>query len=64
MNITKACPKCGRPMVLRHNKVTGGAFLGCSRWPECTETSMVPEDLRMRALGAPILPGFDEETPQ
>lgn len=31
----KTCPKCGSLMVLRHNKTTGEAFLGCSAFPKC-----------------------------
>lgn len=29
------CPKCGAPMVLRHNKTTKEAFYGCSKFPHC-----------------------------
>lgn len=29
MNITKACPDCGRPLVERTNRATGEPFLGC-----------------------------------
>jgi DNA topoisomerase-1 len=29
------CPKCGKPLVVRYSKKTGGSFLGCSGYPEC-----------------------------
>lgn len=53
------CPECGAPMVVRTNRLNGSEFLGCSRYPDCTETRPLPEDVRMRAAGAQTLPGFD-----
>ncbi len=29
------CPKCGKIMILRHNKTTNEAFYGCSGFPNC-----------------------------
>jgi len=29
------CPKCGAPMVIRHNRRTGVPFFGCSKFPVC-----------------------------
>lgn len=38
-----ACPRCGKPMVLRKNKTTGGPFFGCSGYPDtCRGTRDVP----------------------
>ncbi|MBY4597116.1 restriction endonuclease [bacterium BD-1] len=34
-----ACPKCGSPMAVRHNRKTGDAFLGCTSFPRCRETA-------------------------
>lgn len=33
---SETCPSCGAPMVVRQSKF--GAFLGCSRYPECKGT--------------------------
>lgn len=35
----RKCPKCGSAMVLRNNKATGEAFLGCFTYPACTGTA-------------------------
>ena len=32
---TKICFRCGKEMVLRHNRQTGEAFYGCSGYPKC-----------------------------
>lgn len=32
------CPKCNGDMVLKNNRLTGDAFFGCVRYPECTGT--------------------------
>ena len=32
------CPDCGRPMVVRRNRVNHGAFWGCQAWPMCRGT--------------------------
>ena len=32
---TKTCSRCGKEMVLRHNRQTGKAFYGCSGYPKC-----------------------------
>ncbi len=51
-NWDQPCPHCGSPMTVRHGKY--GAFLGCSKYPECKgivnipkkgETTYRPEDL-------------------
>lgn len=54
-------PSCGDEMVKRRNKKTGGLFLGCKRWPFCTETMEIPEREKMLAAGAQELPGFETE---
>jgi DNA topoisomerase I len=35
------CPACGSPMTLRHGKY--GAFLGCSKYPECKGIVNIPK---------------------
>lgn len=63
--IIKRCPACleaGIPDIpLRElaNKTSGHHFLGCSRFPECSHTEEIPETIRMRRAGAPVLPGFE-----
>lgn len=37
----QSCPTCGSPMTLRHGKY--GAFLGCSRYPECKGIVNIPK---------------------
>ncbi|WP_443070028.1 topoisomerase DNA-binding C4 zinc finger domain-containing protein [Sulfurospirillum sp.] len=32
---TKTCSRCGKEMVLRHNRQTAEAFYGCSGYPKC-----------------------------
>lgn len=34
------CPSCGAPMVLKRSKY--GEFLGCSRYPDCSQTMPLP----------------------
>lgn len=51
IRIVKSCPDCGRPLVERTNRNTGSAFLGCSRWPECTHTEPIPESVKLRRAG-------------
>jgi hypothetical protein len=49
------CPRCGATMVTRHNRETGDAFLGCSRFPACKGTrsleSKAPQPRRSRLSG-------------
>jgi DNA topoisomerase-1 len=35
------CPQCGSPMTLRHGRY--GAFLGCSKYPECKGIINIPK---------------------
>lgn len=53
------CPECGRPMKVRTNGDNGSRFAGCSGYPACRHTADIPTFHKMRALGAPTLPGFD-----
>ena len=39
------CPTCGDKLVLRHNRTTGEAFFGCSRYPLCKGTRPYDEKL-------------------
>ena len=58
--ITKPCPECRRPMLVRTNRENGSEFLGCTGWPDfCGHTERLPEYLRLLASGATALPGFD-----
>lgn len=59
--IKKTCPECGNRMVVRANHETGHEFLGCSQYPECKYTEPMPEYMRMIRLGAPTLPGMDND---
>ncbi len=34
----EACPRCGRALVMRRNRTTGEAFLGCEGFPRCRYT--------------------------
>jgi DNA topoisomerase-1 len=43
-----ACPKCGKPMILRQS--ARGPFLGCSGYPKCRSTMPVDDQ------GKPIVP--------
>lgn len=61
--IEKRCPTCGRELQIRTNRHNDTQFIGCTGWPDCTHTEGIPETLRMRLMGAPELPLFDEPTP-
>ena len=39
---TKICSRCGKEMVLRHNRQTGQKFYGCSAYPKCRNMEKVP----------------------
>jgi restriction system protein len=55
----RACPQCGKELVIRANKNTGHQFIGCSMWPDCAFTGPLLEDVLMKAIGAPQLPGME-----
>jgi ssDNA-binding Zn-finger/Zn-ribbon topoisomerase 1 len=59
--VARACPVCGASskLVIRQNKLTGTFFLGCPNYPECNYSQPLPEEVRMDAIGAKKLPGFD-----
>jgi DNA topoisomerase-1 len=40
-NWDQPCPNCGSPMTLRHGRY--GAFLGCSRYPDCKGIVNIPK---------------------
>jgi DNA topoisomerase-1 len=40
-NWDQPCPKCGSPMKLRHGRF--GAFLGCTKYPECKGIVNIPK---------------------
>ncbi len=57
----KTCPDCGGRLQVKTNKQTGHQFLGCERFHEtgCGYTEGIPEGLRMRLSGMPVLPGME-----
>ena len=59
--VTKACPECGAPLVVRVNRTTDERFLGCTRYPDCRYTCPLPEHVKMQLAGASMLPGFGGE---
>ena len=54
----KNCPECGQPLTHRTNSTTKTDFLGCSSWPTCEYTEPMPQDVLMRRMNHPELPGF------
>ena len=54
----KNCPECGQPLTPRTNRTTKTEFLGCSNWPTCKYTEPMPQDIIMRRMNHPELPGF------
>lgn len=59
-----SCPSCHSPMVLRKNRRNHRPFLGCTKYPNCTETSILDisivenylqqNDIRCNKCGAPL----------
>jgi hypothetical protein len=47
------CPRCGAPLVLRHNRQTDVLFTGCSAYPRCAFTE--PHDPRVQSLGLGVV---------
>ncbi len=45
------CDKCGRPMVIKKSRF--GPFLGCSGYPECTNTRRIGKDGKPAPLPEP-----------
>lgn len=55
--LEKACPECGRELVIRTNRATGEEFIGCVGYPSfCQHTEPLPESIKMRRAGATPLP--------
>jgi hypothetical protein len=59
-------PGCGGELLLMHRKADGRRFLACARWfvggagNGCQYTSnTVPEHVKAREAGVPMLPLFD-----
>ncbi|MEM3791417.1 MAG: DNA topoisomerase I [Candidatus Micrarchaeaceae archaeon] len=44
------CPKCGGDLVLRKSK-KGSMFVGCSNWPECSNTYPLPHNSLIKPTG-------------
>ena len=59
--VERLCPVCegSVKLVVKENRRTGHQFLGCPEWPYCEHTEGIPESLKMEALGATKLPGFE-----
>ena len=56
--ITLACPECGA--LLARKRQGRAEVLACTR-SGCRYKRPIPVDLVLRALGAPRLPGLDDE---
>jgi ssDNA-binding Zn-finger/Zn-ribbon topoisomerase 1 len=56
-DVTVTC-RCGAPMVERTNSQSGSTFMGCTRFPTCTETQKVPAYLEVIRAGGLELPGL------
>ncbi len=59
MKLIKYCPVCGAPLVIRTNRETEEQFLGCSQYPNCKHSEPLPESMKLMAMGAQMLPGFE-----
>ncbi len=46
-------------MVVRQNRENGSRFMGCTNYPECTNTAPLPASAILRVQGAELLPGFE-----
>jgi len=44
--IDRACPRCGKPLVIRHGRY--GKFIGCSDFPQCRHTEPWLEHIGVR----------------
>lgn len=58
------CPKCAGRVLIMTRKADGKRFLACSNFYDerirCDWTrNGLPEHLKMREAGAPLLPGFE-----
>ena len=60
--LTVTCSSCHAPMIERTNSQNGSTFLGCTRFPECTQTQKVPAYLEVIRAGGTQLPGFEDES--
>ena len=53
------CSECGDgKLIIRQNRQTDEFFLGCTRYPDCKHSQILPEHMRLKALGQKGL--FDE----
>lgn len=57
-NVTITCT-CGAPMTERVNRLNASTFLGCTIFPDCTETQKVPAFIEVKRTGGIELPGFE-----
>ena len=47
------CPNCEKPVVLRHAKISGRPFFGCTGYPNCNFTSGY--DAALASLSARVI---------
>jgi len=57
-SLDEACPKCGKPLMVRFGK--RGRFIGCSAYPECDYTRNVNETAESAAAAEPDEPEIVE----
>jgi len=57
----RLCPACGNPMVIRHNKATGGEFWGCSMFRITGCKGKRASALQSTRERTPLLPEDSEE---
>ena len=63
----RECPHCkdaGRGsvfLVVRTNRQNRSQFLGCPNWPRCRYTEPIPESVKMRLMGQPMLFGDEND---
>lgn len=60
-SLSVQCPACGQPMIERVNRQTMTSFMGCSRYPQCLETTKVPAWLEVKRAGGLELPGMETD---
>ena len=49
--LCKHCQLSPPNLIVRTNRKTGGQFLGCPNFPECTYKEPIPESMYMQVLG-------------
>ena len=52
---TKECPDCGEVMQIVRDPETREELWECSAYPKCEWREILPEDTKLRRMGAPRL---------